>query len=58
MQAFRTVSFSATLPATTVTPRTSSSGEASASHRAMASSTPGSVSIMMRWFIRSFPGIT
>jgi hypothetical protein len=41
------VSASGTLPATAVIPSTSSSGEAKASRIAIASSWPGSVSMMM-----------
>ena len=49
--ALQVVSGSGTLPATVQTPRTSISGLAKAVRIAMASSWPGSVSMMMRWFI-------
>ena len=46
-RALSVASASETLPSTVVRPSSSSSGEASASRMAMASSTPGSVSMMM-----------
>ena len=46
-RALASVRSSPTLPPTTLTSRTSSSGEASASHSAMASSVPGSQSMMV-----------
>jgi hypothetical protein len=46
-RAFSNPCFAVTLPGTTVMARTSSSGEFSASMRAMASSVPGSVSMMI-----------
>src|ERR1700678_2470705 len=49
LSAFSRPCFASTLPGTTVRARTSSSGEVSASMMAMASSVPGSVSMMTFW---------